>query len=230
MTRDRDFGWRLARTAMLIGAIALLPAMFARTAPAQTAPADLIAAMQAGGKVIFLRHAITDPNQIDSGILGTRSMQRNLTGEGIRQAQDLGEATRTLGIIFDRILASPVFRARDTAEIAFGRDAIEVTMDIVADDYAGRNVGAMIRATRRLLATEPPPGTNLLLVGHRTPLQMATGQSFPDTVLPEGAMAIFQPGGVAANQIIGRAAPGGDTFELIGTLSAAELISAAEDG
>ena len=43
-------------------------------------------------------------------------------------------------------------------------------------------------------------------------------------------MAIFQPGGVAANQIIGRAAPGGDTFELIGTLSAAELISAAEDG
>ena len=182
-------------------------------ARAQASPAELIAAMQAGGTVVFLRHAATHQHEIDTGRLGDRAGQRNLSAAGIRQAEALGRAFRALGIPLDPILASPVFRARDTAELAFGADRVEVSMDIVADDYAGGRAAAMVDATRRLLRTPPEPGTNRLLIGHRTPLQMATRRGFPDSVLPEGAMAVFEPGG--------------DEGRLLGTLTADQLIAAA---
>ena len=51
----------------------------------------------------------------------------------------------------------------------------------------------------------------MLLIGHRTPLEMVTGQGFPDAVLPEGAMAVF--------------APVGDGYRLLGTLSADALVA-----
>ena len=96
-------------------------------------------------------------SQVDTGRLGDRAGQRNLSPEGIEQARTLGEAFRALEIPLDRILASPVFRARDTAELAFGADEIEVTTDLVADDYAGGEIRRMLEATDRLLATPPPP-------------------------------------------------------------------------
>ena len=39
----------------------------------------LIAAIQDGGKVIYLRHATTNPNDADTGRLDDRAGQRNLT-------------------------------------------------------------------------------------------------------------------------------------------------------
>ena len=64
-----------------------------------------------GNKVIYLRHATTDQRQVDTGRLGDRSGQRNLTPEGIRQAENLGRALRALRVPLNEILASPVFRA-----------------------------------------------------------------------------------------------------------------------
>ena len=71
----------------------------------------------------------------------------------------------------------------------------------------------MVDSTRRLLRTPPPDGANLLLVGHRTPLEMVTRQRFPDTILPEGAMAVFMPMGNEA--------------KLLGTLTAEQMIAAS---
>src|SRR6185369_16874664 len=106
----------------------------------QTQDEILIAAIQDGGKVIYLRHATTDPNQPDSGKIGDRAGQRNLTDAGRRLAQQLGPAFRTLRIPIDEVFASPVFRARDTAELAFGADRVKVTMDLIADDYASKTM------------------------------------------------------------------------------------------
>jgi phosphohistidine phosphatase SixA len=170
----------------------------AQSTAAQTDAEILVAAMQDGGKVIYLRHGITNQAEVDTGRLGDRAGQRNLTAAGIAQAKALGNAFRALSVPMGEILASPVFRARDTAELAFGADNIEVTMDIVADDYAGRNMSAMLTATTRLLRTPPPRGDNRILVGHRTPLELVLKRSFPDTVLPEGAMAVFVPDGAAS--------------------------------
>jgi len=168
--------------------------------------------MREGGKVVFLRHATTVQEQIDTGRLGDRAGQRNLSPAGIEQARALGRAFRALDIRFGRILASPVFRARDTAELAFGAGSFIESMEVVADDYAGGRVDFMVDSTRRLLRTPPAGGANLLIVGHRTPLEMVTRQRFPDTILPEGAMAVFMP---MENEA-----------KLLGTLSAEQLIAA----
>jgi phosphohistidine phosphatase SixA len=180
---------------------------------AQSPPEVLVAAMQDGNKVIYLRHSRTNQKEVDTGRLDDRSGQRNLTREGVRQAQTLGRALRALRVPLNEILASPVFRARESAEHAFGKDQIRVTMDLVADDYAGNQVKRMVEATRKLLRTVPGPGMNRVLVGHRTPLEMVTGRMFPDSVLPEGAMAVFLPG---------------DPPQLLGTITAERLIMSAE--
>ena len=169
--------------------------------------------MREGGKVVFLRHSTTVQEQIDTGRLGDRAGQRNLSPAGIEQARALGRAFRALDIRFGRILASPVFRARDTAEFAFGAGSFTESMEVVADDYAGGRVDFMVESTRRLLRTPPAGGANVLIVGHRTPLEMVTRQRFPDTILPEGAMAVFMPMGSEAR--------------LMGTLTAEQLIAAS---
>ncbi len=203
-----------SRRCLLLGvAVTLVLSAPAEALSAAQSEAEiLVAAMQDGGKVIFLRHAATNSDEIDSGRLGDRAGQRNLSAAGIEQARALGPAFQRLGIPLDDILTSPVFRARDTAELAFGPDRITVTMDLVADDYAGPQLRAMLDATARLLRTPPPSGTNRLLIGHRTPLEMVTGSRFPDSVLPEGAMAVFLPGA---------------TPRLLGTISAERLIRSA---
>jgi len=193
-------------------ALALIPRFLSGEALAQGSPEELVAAMREGGKVIFLRHVATNADEIDTGVLGDRAGQRNLSEAGIAQATQLGETFRASNISLSRILASPVFRARDTAERAFGAENIEITMDLVADDYAGPHLQAMVEATKTHLSTPPGAGTNLLLIGHRTPLQMVTGQGFPDTILPEGAIAVFQPNGANAT--------------LLGTLTAEEFAAA----
>lgn len=182
----------------------------AASAQAQSREEILVAAMQDGNKVIYLRHAATNQNEVDTGRLNDRAGQRNLSAAGRQQARELGRVFASLLIPANEILASPVFRARDTAEIVFGADRITVTEDLVADDYAGGEVRKMVEATRRLLRTRPGPGMNRILVGHRTPLEMVTGRRFPDSVLPEGAMAVFLPGD-------------GDP-EFLGTISAERLI------
>jgi phosphohistidine phosphatase SixA len=187
----------------------------AQPSAAQSEAEILVAAMQDGNKVIYLRHAATNANEIDTGRLDDRAGQRNLSAAGIAQAKALGNAFRTLNIPRGEILVSPVFRARDTGELVFGADEIEVTSDLVADDYAGPNLRTVLAATRRLLRTVAPPGNNRILIGHRTPLELVLGRSFPDTVLPEGAMAVFLPRGLGVEP------------RLLGTITAERLIQSA---
>jgi phosphohistidine phosphatase SixA len=207
----RPVSFSLDRRRFLCTLATALP--LSRRVHAQSAAELLIAAMQDGGKVIYLRHAATNQGEIDTGRLGDRNGQRNLSQDGIRQARRLGDALWALRVPLNEILASPVFRARDTAELAFGANHTRVTMELVADEYAGTQLRAMIEGTQRLLRTLPGPGMNRILVGHRTPLEMVTERRFPDSVLPEGAMAVFLPG---------------RDPQLLGTVTAERVIEAAE--
>jgi phosphohistidine phosphatase SixA len=200
-----------SRRIFLFGALGAAVSFGASAGDSRVTPAQLVAAIRQGGKVVFLRHSKTVESQVDTGRLGDRAGQRNLSPAGIDQARALGRAFRELDIRFGRILASPVFRARDTAELAFGAGGFTESMEVVADDYAGGQVAFMVESTERLLRTPPPAGANLLIVGHRTPLEMVTKRQFPDTILPEGAMAVFLPLGNEAR--------------LLGTLTAEELIA-----
>jgi phosphohistidine phosphatase SixA len=167
--------------------------------------AALIERLRGGGFVIFLRHADTGGEPCDSGYrIGERSGQRNISAGGRRQAVEIGRRFEALGIPVEApVLTSPVFRARDTAELAFGAARVTVTDSLIADDYAGSRLSWMLGEHRRLFSSPPAPGRNRVLVGHRGPVQMIVGRTVSGTRLPEGGALIIAPGGNGAFDLEG---------------------------
>lgn len=192
-----------------------LPALLA--APAASAqgyaflPDDqAVALLRAGGLNLYFRHGITDRSQVDSGARGDRAGQRNLSPAGRAQARRLGEAFRALNIPVAEVLTSEVFRARDTAELAFG--AARVERDLIADDYTPGNAAEDARAVSRRLA-QPVAGGNRVMIGHIVPLGMILGRGLAQQEFPEGSAGVFRPRGA--------------DWEFLGFCRAEQLIRAA---
>jgi phosphohistidine phosphatase SixA len=178
----------------------LLAAPFlAIRAQAQTArgpdAAALVAALRAGGVVVVMRHGLTDRSQADTGDLTRREGQRNLSEAGRAQSIRTGRAVAALAIPLGEVLASPVFRARDTAELAFGAGA-RIEPNLTADDYTPDP--ALLRRRIAWLAQRSgrpsAPGATDNLVGHIVPLGMVLGRSLAQAEFPEGSLAVFAPG------------------------------------
>jgi broad specificity phosphatase PhoE len=151
---------------------------------------DLVARLRQGGHVIFIRHAATEATQDDPRPdLADPSTQRNLSDAGRDQARQLGRAIRRLQIPVGTVLASPYARTRETAELAFGRDRVRVTRDLLNEAFPGTDDEDLARRLRRLFTTRPPAGQNTVLVSHGFNLQGATGLS-----VAEGESAVFTPG------------------------------------
>jgi phosphohistidine phosphatase SixA len=195
---------------------ALLGAVFTMPALAQDfafiPEATLLPLLRAGGLNIYVRHAITDRSQVDTGRRGDRAGQRNLSEAGRQQAIRLGQAIRALNIPVHEVLTSEVFRALDTAELAFGRAQIRVERDLIADDYTPGNAGDDARAVSRRLA-QPVSGGNRFMVGHIVPLGMILGRGLAQAEFPEGAAGVFRPRGA--------------DWEFLGFFRAEQLIQAA---
>lgn len=181
----------------------------------------LIAGARAGGLVLFMRHADTTGEPCDRSFrVGDRAGQRNISAAGRAQAAEVGRRLRDLGIpVALPVSAGPVFRARDTAEAAFRAANVRVTDDLLADDYAGGQLEAVMAAHRRLFSEPVPAGTNRILVGHRTPAIMVAGRALSGRALPEGAFAVIQPG---ADRLAS-----GVLFRVLGVL---DLVPAAGGG
>jgi phosphohistidine phosphatase SixA len=166
-----------------------------------------LALLRAGGLNLYIRHAITDRSQFDTGRRGDRAGQRNLSAAGEVQARALGEAFRRHAIPVAEVLTSEVFRALETAQLAFGQARVE--FDLIADDYAPNDPFVNARAVSRRLA-EPVAGGNRVMVGHIVPMGMVLGRGLAQAEFPEGCLALFRPGGsawehlgfVAAEQLI----------------------------
>ncbi len=187
----------LRRGLIALGLTLALPAR-AEVPPVDAGAEALAARMRSGGLNLYIRHARTNRAHRDSGIVGVREGQRNITAEGQAQSRLLGSAFAALPVPHGRVLAGPVYRARDTAEIAFGAGRVDVITDLIADDYsAGVDYRAIVAAMRIRLASPPPEGLNTVMVGHRTPLEHYTRQALPDTIMPEGAIAVIEPLGEA---------------------------------
>ncbi|WP_431269501.1 histidine phosphatase family protein [Dankookia sp. P2] len=159
--------------------------------------AALVALLREGGLVLFFRHADTRGEPCDRSFrIGDRAGQRNLAPEGRAQAVRLGARMAALGIpVAAPVLAGPVFRARDTAELAFGTARVEVTDGLLADDHAAARLDWVLAEHRRLFAAPAPPGGNRVLVGHRTPAIMVLGDAVAGRAFPEGAALVVRPGG-----------------------------------
>lgn len=202
------------RRTLLLALIAAPAAAQTRLSPVTAAtPAGqaLVTRLRQGGLVMFFRHADTRGEPCDRSYrIGDRAGQRNISADGRAQSARIGAKLRDLGIPVARpVLAGPVYRARDTAEHAFGATDVTVTDSLLADDYAGGRLAWVLAEHRRLFGEHPPAGTNRVLVGHRTPAIMVAGESVGGRAFPEGAALVM--------------APRGDGFDVLGIIEFAPL-------
>jgi phosphohistidine phosphatase SixA len=126
--------------------------------------------------------------------IGDRAGQRNISARGREQSRRIGDAFRRLAVPYQRpVLAGPVYRARDTAEEAFGAGDVAVVDGLTADDFAVARLAWVLDEHRRLMAEPVPPATNRVLVGHRTPAMMLFGAPVGGRAFPEGAAIVMEP-------------------------------------
>jgi len=152
----------------------------------------LIADLQRGGYVVYLRHAQRykgPPDRLypDSppAAFADCSHQRNLTPYGIEQATLLREQLRRAGIRVGLVLAHPECRTRDTAMLAFGRAQLD--KGLFHSDFV-----------RRQLGITPLPGTDTILVGGENSLRQIVGFQ-----IDPAEMAIFRPDGHGGSTLVG---------------------------
>lgn len=157
--------------------------------------AALVARLRQGGLVLFFRHADTRGETCDITFrVGDRPGQRNVSPAGVAQSRLIGQRLRELGIpVALPVLAGPVYRARDTAEHAFGAANVVVTDSLLADDFSGPRLGWVLDEHRRLFGEAVPRGTNRVLVGHRTPGIMVAGDAVGGRAFPEGGALVIEP-------------------------------------
>lgn len=156
----------------------------------------LVSALREGGHVLYLRHTETTDNGTDDlAAPGSCAEQRMLTEAGQQAARDLGEAIQQLEVPLGIVLASPLCRTVETAELAFGRTDTHPALLPEVEDR---------QETRRLLAQVPEEGTNTVLVGHVTTLREAAGAE-----PREGGTVVYRPDGNGNFLLVGEIAPGG---------------------
>lgn len=147
---------------------------------------SLLEALREGGFVIYVRHAATDTSYDQNVDLAYCSTQRNLSQLGKDQSVEIGEGIEALGIPVGEVRSSEFCRARETAELAFGK----VTPDPMLTPFVGEvDEGEDARKTAalvELLSTSPEPGTNRMIVAHQYNITEAAGVD-----LEEGEAAVF---------------------------------------
>ncbi len=202
-TRARGARFYLAAALTLVTALPVIATTQAAAADGREQPvtvsdargAALVERLRKGGLVLFFRHADTRAMPCDRSFrIGDREGQRNISAAGRSQSTSIGQALRELRIpVSLPVLAGPVYRARDTAELAFGAAYVEVTESLLADDYSGARLAWVLDEHRRLFSTPVLGGTNRVLVGHRTPAIMVLGESVGGRAFPEGAALVLEP-------------------------------------
>jgi phosphohistidine phosphatase SixA len=188
--------------------MALVAGLSTPVARAETAatPEALIAAMQDGGKVIYIRHVQTEVDYADQVFANPQfcQTQRALGREGWADAKAIGAAFRDHGIPVGDVLSSEFCRAWQTADLAFGRFTTDPALNFLpTEDYTEAEVATMRDRVLPLLAAEVPAGTNRVIVGHDDPFEAATGL-YPE---PQGIVVVLQPDGAGGAKILGSLAP-----------------------
>lgn len=120
---------------------------------------SLLQVLKQGGYTIMLRHARTDRSYMDdprTAPLDDRTKQRNLSDAGVADAKAIGLVMRNAGIPIGEIVSSPMFRSKETAQMAFGEPALSAElMSLTAT-----------AEQRALVLKAPKPGTNRAIVTH----------------------------------------------------------------
>ena len=175
--------------------LGLLARGFHHPAAAQVDPGmmEAIKAMRGGGHVIVFRHGATHQDQADTDPLNLANVakQRQLNDQGRALAREIGEAMRKLKIPVGQVHTSKFNRAVETGTL-LGFGAVTSSADIteggqvVSPNENNRRAAAM----RKLAATAPPAGTNVVLVSHKPNIMDAFGKDWFD--VREGEASVFR--------------------------------------
>ena len=188
--------------------LVLVASMFAFWLPsAASAQSDakLIEALRAGGNVIVVRHGATNNDQADTNPLDPKDVthQRQLNDNGRAAAKAMGEALRTLKVPVGQVTTSMFQRAVDTGTL-MGFGEVKTTADItegglvVSPNENNRRAAAL----KKLAATVPPAGSNVILVSHKPNIMDAFGKDWFD--VREGEASVFKPDGKGGFTLVGR--------------------------
>jgi phosphohistidine phosphatase SixA len=181
-----------------VAAVALMIGTAMPAAAQALAGAELLAALRAGGYVIYFRHADTDHSRQDQRPvnLDDCATQRLLSDKGRANSRAIGEAIRALDVPIGSVLASPLCRTVETAMLAFG----SAEKSMATRDGGPGPVGSPggFAALRRLLSTAPPAGKNTVIVAHGYPYYSLTHKG---QMLEEGEAAIVRPHGTSFEEV-----------------------------
>ena len=176
------------RSNFVLPALALGAFTLPSIAPLQPQGTRGIEAARKGGVVIACRHAITDPTDENEMTLRYEdpATQRRLSARGERQAETLGRAFRALGIAIGNVIASPMERARRTAELLAGRADLDSLWHTRGNNYGGPR-----QQQRRDVLGEPVEDGNRLIVSHVGTLNSVLPALRPQ--LEEGDCVVVRP-------------------------------------
>jgi phosphohistidine phosphatase SixA len=187
------------------GSVAL--ALWSLPALAQTAPArpEWIDALRQGGHVIVVRHGATHADQADTDPLNPQNTdkQRHLNDSGRALARAMGQGMRKLGIPVGEVRTSLFQRAVETGTL-LGFGEVKPTADLTEGGLvvSPNENNRRAQALRRLAATAPPAGTNIVLVTHKPNIMDAFGRGWFD--LREGEASVFRPDGNGGHALVVR--------------------------
>lgn len=169
----------------------------------------LLAQMRQGGFVLYLRHGTSDPSRVDRAPqvdLNDCSTQRVLSDAGRQQARDLGLALRRARIPVGEVIHSPMCRARESAQLTFATQPqllrAEPLLAYTAN-LTSEQKKPVAAATRALVSTPVPEGTNRVIVAHAPNLADLMGYF----VKPEGTMVVLRPLGRSQFEYMGSIPP-----------------------
>jgi phosphohistidine phosphatase SixA len=160
------------------------------------AQAEWINAARQGGHVIVFRHGATFNDQADTDPLHPENVdkQRQLNDQGRAQAKAIGDALRKLKVPVGAVNTSVFNRAAETGKL-LGFGEVKPSLDftegglVVSPNENARRAAAL----KKIAATLPPAGTNVIVVTHKPNILDAFGKDWFD--VKEGEATIFKPDG-----------------------------------
>jgi hypothetical protein len=164
-------------------------------APTDLRGEDLMKALKEGGYTIVMRHARTDYSVQEP--MGTvpaeRFEQRNLSDSGVKDARLMGVVFKRYGIKFSEVVASPMFRTKETAEYAAGKPTLTMALRV---NPPTAEQGALLRV-------KPAPGSNRLIVTHHFVIELGVPGVKPGDV-EESEAVVVRPTPDGNIELVGR--------------------------
>jgi phosphohistidine phosphatase SixA len=179
-----------------VAAVAATFWLISATEQSAQAQAEWINAVRQGGYVIVFRHGATHQDQADTDPLNPKNVaqQRQLNEAGRAKAKEIGEAFRKLRIPVGQVQTSVFNRAVESGAL-MGVGEVTPTVDLAEGGLVVTPIenNRRAQALRKLAATVPPAGTNIVVVTHKPNILDAFGKDWFD--VREGEASVFQPGG-----------------------------------